>query len=293
MKTQVACFGEVLWDLLPSGKVAGGAPMNVACQLNNLGHRVAMVSSVGMDDLGNNILRFLDARGVDVSTIQIDAEYPTGVVNVSLTAAGQPSYEIVQPSAWDYIGLNDQLEKLAKEVKILVYGSLACRNAHSKQTLLSLLPQVKTAVFDVNLRSPFYSPELIDELAAEADILKLNDAELVLLSEWYGLAGSDMDQMEGLVKRFSLKGIMQTRGDKGAIYFDGQQFSEHMGFKVTVQDTVGSGDAFLAGFLHGLLEGNAAPQNLAFGCGMGALTATHKGGTPVISLGDLQAFIQK
>jgi fructokinase len=155
-----------------------------------------------------------------------------------------------------------------------------------------LLAKAKLGVFDVNLRTPYYSPELIEELGAQAQIIKLNDAELALMSEWYGIKGSnDRDQMESVLKRFSLQGIVQTRGDKGAIYFNGQEFFEHPGFKVEVADTIGSGDAFLAGFLHGTLSGLSPQENLALGCGMGALTATFKGGTPVISLQALEVFV--
>ncbi len=291
MKTQVACFGEVLWDLLPSGKVAGGAPMNVACQLKNLGHQVAMISRVGADELGNELIKFLNKRGVNVDTVQLDALYNTGVVNVSLTETGQPSYEIVHPSAWDFIGLNAATLHTINEVELLVYGSLSCRTDVSKHTLLHLLSKARIGVFDVNLRTPYYSAELVEELSLKADVLKLNDAELTLLALWYGLKGNDQDQMEGLLKRFSLQGIVQTRGDKGAMYFDGQQFYEHPGFKVTVEDTIGSGDAFLAGFLHGMLDHLSPQENLALGCGMGALTATVKGGTPVLSLQALEEFI--
>lgn len=292
MKTQVACFGEVLWDLLPSGKIAGGAPMNVACQLKNLGHQVAMISRVGEDELGTEIIRFLDSRGVDTSTIQLDPLYNTGVVNVSLTATGQPSYEIVHPSAWDFIALGTTTLHTVNQVEMLVYGSLSCRTNVSKQTLLHLLSKARLGVFDVNLRIPYYSADLVEELGLQADVLKLNDAELALLGDWYGLSGSDQSQMEGLQKRFSLQGIVQTRGDKGAIYFDGQQFYEHPGFKVTVEDTIGSGDAFLAGFLHGMLNDQSPSENLAYGCGMGALTATVKGGTPVLDLPKLEEFIR-
>jgi fructokinase len=241
--------------------------------------------------LGAELIDFLNKRGVDTSTIQLDALYNTGVVNVSLTAAGQPSYEIVHPSAWDFIGLNATALNTIKEVEVLVYGSLSCRTEVSKQTLLNLLSKARIGVFDVNLRTPYYSAELVEELGLQADVLKLNDAELTLLALWYGLKGNDQDQMEGLLKRFSLQGIVQTRGDKGANYFDGQQFYEHPGFKITVKDTIGSGDAFLAGFLHGMLENLSPAENLKLGCGMGALTATVKGGTPVLNIQGLEDFI--
>lgn len=293
MKTQIACFGEVLWDMLPSGKIAGGAPMNVACQLTNLGNQVAMISRIGSDDLGREIFDFLDKRGVDVSTVQVDAVFPTGIVKVNLSPEGQPHYEIVLPSAWDYIEDTDTLKSKIDGATILVFGSLSCRNNLSKETLLSLIPHFATTVFDANLRAPFYSPELIDELGQAARIIKVNDEELIEISSWFGLNGTEQALMEDLLKRFDLNGIIQTKGNKGAMYFDGQTFSHHPGFKVQVRDTIGSGDAFLAGFLHGFLNAATPDKCLAMGCGMGALTATYKGGTPLINPKDLASFLNQ
>lgn len=266
--------------------------MNVACQLKNLGHQVAMISRIGSDDLGREIVDFLGKRGVDVSTIQVDSVFPTGIVKVELSPGGQPQYEIVLPSAWDHIEDTGPLRAKISGAEMLVFGSLSCRNNASKETLLSLIPHFPTTVFDVNLRTPFYSQELIDELGQLAYILKVNDAELLEIGAWLGLRGTDQVLMEGLFKRFDLSGIIQTRGDKGAIYFDGQTFFSHPGFKVQVEDTIGSGDAFLAGFLHSFLNDSTPERCLATGCGMGALTATQKGGTPLIELQDLANFIQ-
>ncbi|MBK7940217.1 MAG: carbohydrate kinase [Lewinellaceae bacterium] len=277
---QVICFGEVLWDLLPSGPVAGGAPMNVAFHLNQLGVPAGMVSRVGADELGVELLDFLRAKRIPTDLIQTDPEYPTGTVKVTLDAGGHPSYEIVQPSAWDHITPEPAAESAIRKAEMLVYGSLVCRNSASDHALHQYIAQAKYRVFDVNLRQPFFSEKLIRELLLTANLVKMNDDELNIIADWLYLPGDAAQRMAALFVRFDLDGLIVTRGEHGAAFFDKNGYIETPGERVIVQDTIGSGDAFLAGFLSQKLK-NAAPGTcLEFAGQLGAFVATQKGGTP-------------
>lgn len=287
----VICFGEVLWDLLPSGKIAGGAPMNVAYQTNNLGMQSRMISRVGADDLGKELLAFLQSKGVSTDLVQTDHHYPTGIVNVRLDEKGIPSYEIVQPAAWDHIELTDTMLKTVSEAHAMVFGSLSCRSENSQKTLLALIEQAPLRVFDVNLREPFYTRELLEKLLPKANIVKVNDIELDILARWYGMEGTESEQMEALQKKFGFDRIIVTKGEHGAACLSKEGYSSVSGVSVKVQDTIGSGDAFLSGFLSRYFAGDSDQNCLRFANALGALTATKAGGTPTIEQGEIQALL--
>jgi fructokinase len=281
-KKNIVCFGEVLWDLLPSGKIAGGAPMNVAVHANQLGLNAIMISAVGNDELGEEIMSFLLSRGLSVENIQKN-EYQTGIVEVSLDSKGSPSYTIIEPVAWDYIRLTDVAKSNIQAADALVFGSLALRNEVSKQTLLQLQLDAKLKILDINLRKPFFTTELTDELLRVADIVKVNDDELEMICTWYGQNGNETQNASFLKNRYQLKGIIVTRGANGAFFIDkNNEVSEHQGFKVTVNDTIGSGDSFLAAFITKWLSGETPSEALKYACAVGAFVATQKGATPVI-----------
>lgn len=278
----IVCFGEVLWDMLPGGKVAGGAPMNVAHHAQQLGLPSTMISSVGKDELGDELLRFLEGKGIPTRWIQRSTNYPTSSVQVHLDEKGSASYEIVKGVAWDDIQLQASMLEVVKGTSAIVFGSLATRMAASKETLLALLAVAPLRVFDINLRTPFYSPSSIDALLGQADIVKVNDDELDMLADWYGQA-KEMDSMTQFVMdKFQLQKIIVTRGGEGAMCRDEKGLHSHLGFPVEVNDTVGSGDSFLAAFLTQMLQGESTVDCLAFACAVGALVATKSGGTPEI-----------
>ena len=287
----LVCFGEVLWDVLPSGKIAGGAPMNVAFQASNLGLSARMISRIGADDLGTELLGFLNAKGVSTQYVQTDPRLPTGAVHVTLNSNGAPAYEIVQPVAWDNILPDAELHDLVMEADAFVFGSLACRTERSKKTLLELLEVATLRVFDTNLRSPFYSYELLDELLLKADIVKLNDEELSIIASWNGVQGEESTLLHFLKEKYRLDMLILTKGDKGAACLDEADFYTHPGFKVQVKDTIGSGDAFLAAFLSKMLGGAGSRECLEFACALGALVATKEGGTPDINKLEIQQCI--
>lgn len=285
------CFGEILWDILPSGKIAGGAPMNVAFHANQLGLASKMISRVGDDPLGSELLDFLNQKGVSTQFVQLDTQFPTGAVNVTLDQHGSASYVFVQPAAWDFIAVTDTLHDAVMEADALVYGSLACRDAYTKKSLLDLLKVATLRIFDVNLRRPFYSKELLQELLDNADIVKMNDDELAIIAEWEGASGDEMTLLQFLREKYQLDLIVLTKGANGAACLDETGYYTHPGFQVQVQDTIGSGDAFLAAFLSRFLKGEKSPECLEFAGVLGALVATKQGGTPSIAEADIQNFI--
>ncbi|MBL7775941.1 MAG: carbohydrate kinase [Saprospiraceae bacterium] len=285
------CFGEVLWDLLPDGPVAGGAPMNVAFHANQLGLKASMISRVGDDALGRDLLQFLEKKAVPTALIQTDPALPTGTVKVTFSAAGSPSYEIVRPVAWDALQPDPTTAEQVRHATALVYGSLACRTENNKKTLFNYLKRAAVRVCDINLRVPFYDQALLEELIAAATILKLNDEELALLAGWYRVGGDERTQLEYFKNRFDCALIILTRGKDGAACLSPAGFFEHPGFRVQVQDTVGAGDSFLAGFLSQHLRGASVPESLAFAAAVGALVASKKGGTPELALGEIEALL--
>ena len=288
----VCCFGEVLWDLLPGGKVIGGAPFNVAAHLNNLGVPTYFISRVGNDELGNEIRAWLESRNISSEWIETDRDYATGTVRVQLDDKQQAGYDIVSPVAWDFISVNDEMLSQVKKSRGFIFGSLACRNNLTHRSLLALLDAVPLKIFDVNLRPPHYSQPLIESLLHRADLVKLNDDELKIIAAWHpGSGSSEEDRMQFLRKKFSLHTIIVTKGGDGAVLLH-DQFYRVPGFKVTVADTVGSGDAFLAGFLKKYINGEPMPDALTYAGALGALVATHRGANPAISEEEIQHLIR-
>ncbi|KUG08921.1 carbohydrate kinase family protein [Solirubrum puertoriconensis] len=291
MHQQVVCFGEVLWDVLPSGKQAGGAPFNVAVHLQQLGVRAHLISSIGPDDLGQELLAFVARKGLATDYLQRTAAYPTGVVHANVADAHNVRYEIVEPVAWDAIGPSAAAEALVARADMLVFGSLAARHATTRSTLYGLLEHARFRVFDVNLRPPHYSPEVVLHLLDQADLAKLNHHELAELMQWHGQAAEPSTAMPWLAQRYNLQAVCVTCGADGALLWADGELHRAAGVPVVVQDTIGSGDAFLAALLRGWLIQQAPAELLRFACAAGALVATHPGATPVISPADVQALL--
>ncbi len=281
MKPQVICFGEVLWDLLPTGKVAGGAPMNVAFQLNQLGITAGMISRIGTDELGKEISDFLKNKNVPTKWVQQDEAHPTGIVQVELNEKGHPQYDIVSDVAWDFIATENNALEVVKNADAFVFGSLVARNEASKNTLLTMLEYAAIRVFDVNLRQPFFSKEMIGKLLLQADIVKMNDDELEIIAGWQGYSGDFREKMSAIKKNFQIDLLVVTQGAEGATSLGESGFCKHAGYCVRVQDTIGSGDAFLAGYLSQFFAQCTPEKCLDFACKMGAYVATKRGGTPV------------
>lgn len=291
--SKIVGYGEVLWDLLPDGKIAGGAPMNVAYHLTNLGVDTALISQVGADDLGEELVHFLEKNKVNTRFIDRNTQFSTGTVQVQLDKKGSPSYTIVEEVAWDYIDVNEAKMDLVHSADALVFGSLACRSAQSRESLLALAKQANYRVFDVNLRVPFYTQSLLEELLHLADVVKLSDEELAIIGKWHITDADENATLQWLKTKFNITTLLLTKGAEGAICLHEDKRYFQAAFKITVQDTIGSGDAFLAGFLSKMFGADSVniQEALQFACATGAVVATKKGGTPRIDVEMVEIII--
>ncbi len=253
--------------------------MNVAIHLTYNGYQPVVVSRVGNDDLGKELLQFLESKQVSTQWIQQGETHLTGVVKANISNKNEVTYKIVMPVAWDYIQYDEQVARLVGQSDAFIYGSLAARSPETENTLLQYLPQAKLKVFDVNLRPPHYTPEKIKQLLHLADIAKMNHQELEEIIGWFGFEGNEQEQMQFVKQEFGLKVVLVTRGECGAAILDDEGYTEDAGCKVEVEDTIGSGDAFLATFLKGYLEGTPVSDILKRACLVGAYVATQKGAT--------------
>jgi fructokinase len=278
---EVLCVGEVLWDALPSGLFLGGAPFNVAGHLHALGVPVGMVSRVGADRLGAEALARLRRSGIATDLVQTDPELPTGFVSVTLDDDGVAAYDIVAPAAWDRIELADGLLERAARSAAVVFGSLAQRHPVSRATVERLCGVDVPKVFDVNLRPPYDDADVVRRSLVLADVVKLNEHELEQMAGWFGLPGGVREGATALADRFGCRTICVTRGAAGAALLNDGRWSEHPGYRVEVKDTVGSGDAFLAALLSGLLAGHDDGAVLQQANLRGAYVATQLGAIPV------------
>ena len=257
--------------------------MNVAVHLRNFGLDSRMISRVGADDLGNELLEFIAGKGIPTDTIQRGHTHLTGVVKANVSDCNEVTYKIVQPVAWDYIQYDESLAQLLRQADVFIYGSLAARSQPSRDTLYQLLETAPLKIFDVNIRPPHYSREVIEHLLHKADIVKMNHHELAEIAAWYGMHAGEAAAMQHLMDQYSLQSLCVTRGEKGAVFLHQDGFVQQAGFPVTVADTIGSGDAFLAAFLYKTLLGESAQKTLEFACATGAYVATQRGATPAFS----------
>jgi fructokinase len=278
------CFGEVLWDILPTGAKPGGAPMNVAYHLQKQGLHTAMISRVGKDEKGEELLSVLQQNGLSTTYVQWDEVHQTGVVNATIHESNEVTYEIVHPVAWDFIVPEEGLTALVGRAQFFVYGSLASRDKTTAATLWQLVEAAQTKVVDINLRPPHFTKEGVEKLLHSADILKLNEHELPLISSWYNHLQNDQEQVKAFQDRFSIPTIIVTRGGEGAMVCQEGTIYVHPGYNVKVADTVGSGDAFLAGFLAKTKSGAGIEERLKYANALGAFIASKEGACPAYSL---------
>ncbi len=291
LQHQVVCFGEVLWDILPAGPLPGGAPMNVAYHLKKLGTNPALITKIGLDKYGEDLVNILSKIGVTTEVFYIDHEHPTGLVYANVNDHHEVVYDIVYPSAWDFIELKDEMINLVKEAKYFVYGSLTSRNKVSQQTLNQLLEVAQIKVLDINLRPPHFRRSDVEGLLRKAGILKMNIAELELITGWFSHFQTIEDRIKLIQDKFNIQTLIVTMGGDGALVNHQGTIHRHAGFKVEVKDTIGSGDSFLAGFLHQLLNGYSVENALAFASGIGAFIATQSGACPQYEISQITELI--
>ncbi len=295
MSSTIIAFGEALWDLLPTGPVLGGAPLNFACRMNSLDHRSITVSRLGKDDLGQMAREQIVTLGMDDTFLQWDANYPTGTVEIYLDEDKNPDYTIIEKVAYDYIELNENLENIIESAECLCFGTLAQRNTVSRQTLKCLLSKFsgKFTLLDINLRKNCYSVDTLENSLEQANILKLNEEELAILVDLFGLQGdSAPDQAEHLLEYAGLQYCVATLGERGVFAISGRGEKIYSpGYHVNLVDPCGSGDGFAAGFIHMLLDGESLKQACRFGNALGAMVAQQEGATQPISYHEAIAFM--
>ena len=283
-------IGELLWDLLPEGPRLGGAPANFTVMAGRLGNHAAVLSRIGRDDLGRKAIELLDPLPADTEFLQVDPIHETGHAAVDVTH-GQAEYTFHEPAAWDFLELSDEWVKLAERADAICFGSLAQRSLESRQTIQTLAAQTQARcvrVFDVNLRAPFYSSEVVQESIELATVMKMNDAEVPLVLGLLGLQALDVQEpgalrwgAERLLEEFpTLRMVAITRGGCGSLLVTPEAWHEHPGIRVNVADTDGAGDAFTAALTHYMLRGaDLATLNEA-GNRWGGWVASQSGAMP-------------
>ncbi len=292
-QNKIICFGEMLWDMLPTGKMPGGAPMNVAIHLNNLGNHASIISRVGTDDLGTALIDFVTENGLNTQFVQHGQTHLTGVVKVNMDDKNNVSYKIVKPVAWDYILLEEDALEAVENSDCFVFGSLSARSEQTFDTLKKLLAVAKFKVLDINLRPPYYDKTTIEFLLKNTDLLKLNHLELGEISEWFFTAGTIQENLIRLSELFKIKTICVTLGEDGAMLLHNNAFFQSSGFEVEVVDTIGSGDSFLASFISNFLNNIPLDNALVEACAIGAWVATQHGATPRILTEEIQLLMNK
>lgn len=291
----VLTFGEILWDMLPSGDVVlGGAPFNLAYRLHSLGTRSLFVSRLGEDDRGRQAFDAIVSLGMDKRFLQTDPTHSTGAVRVFLDAGNQPDYFIVPDAAYDFVELTKDLLKSAKEADGICFGTLAQRAPRSRQTLRDLLDVARQGlkILDINLRKNCYDADSIAYSLNKADILKLNENEAEQLSRILKLPHSDMkDFVRRIMDHWALKYCVVTLGGKGALGMsrDGEMIYTP-GYRVNLVDPLGAGDAFAAAFVHALLAGSGLREACEAGNALGAIVATQQGATQPITAEEIKRF---
>lgn len=286
MNEIVVGMGEALWDVLPEGKKIGGAPANFAYHVSQFGLPSCVVSAIGDDALGKEIIENFTSKGLDQLIAEVP--YPTGTVQVEIDQTGIPLYDIKENVAWDNIPYTEHLDALAKRTKAVCFGSLAQRNVVSRETInhfLDTMPKDDDSliVFDVNLRQGFYNKEILCKSMQNCNILKINDEELITVSRMFGYPGIDLqDKCWILLGKYNLKMLILTCGINGSYVFTPGNVSFQPTPKVEVADTVGAGDSFTAAFIASILKGKSVTEAHSIAVKTSAFVCTQKGAMPIL-----------
>lgn len=286
MNEIVVGMGEALWDVLPEGKKIGGAPANFAYHVSQFGLPSCVVSAIGDDALGKEIIENFTSKGLDQLIAEVP--YPTGTVQVEIDQTGIPLYDIKENVAWDNIPYTEHLDALAKRTKAVCFGSLAQRNVVSRETInhfLDTMPKDDDSliVFDVNLRQGFYNKEILCKSMQNCNILKINDEELITVSRMFGYPGIDLqDKCWILLGKYNLKKLILTCGINGSYVFTPGNVSFQPTPKVEVTDTVGAGDSFTAAFIASILKGKSVTEAHSIAVKTSAYVCTQKGAMPIL-----------
>lgn len=282
-KPIVVGIGELLWDVLPTGKKAGGAPINFVYHATQLGAEGYAISAVGKDELGEEIVQELDNNHIAYCIESVD--YPTGTVEVTLEK-GIPTYNIIENVAWDHIPVSSKAIEIVKKAKAICFGTLAQRNMDSRKALTELLsyaPEDALRFFDINIRQNYYSKELILDLLEKANILKINDEELEMLRPMMGLEGDYEVCCKALLEKYGLKYVILTAGSKFSAIYSTDENSVIGTPKVAVADTVGAGDSFSGAFVYSILAGKSLKEAHRKAVNTAAFVCSKEGAWPEYS----------
>ena len=288
MSDMIVGMGEALWDVLPEGKKIGGAPANFAYHVSQFGFNSRVVSAVGDDKLGNEILENFSEKNLNFLIEKVP--YPTGTVQVELDDEGIPCYDIKEGVAWDNIPFTPALEELAKQTRAVCFGSLAQRSVVSRETINKFLDAMpddngQLRIFDINLRQNFYTKEILCNSMERCNILKINDEELVTVSRMFGYPGIDLqDKCWILLAKYNLKMLILTCGVNGSYVFTPGEISFVETPKVEVADTVGAGDSFTATFVAAILKGKKVSDAHKLAVEASAYVCTQNGAMPIFPL---------
>ncbi|MHC4605059.1 MAG: carbohydrate kinase family protein [Planctomycetota bacterium] len=290
-------FGELLWDLLPTATILGGAPFNFVYRVNALGDRGLMVSRLGRDELGKQAFDKVVVLGVETTYLQWDERYPTGTVKISFDADNNPDFVIIPGVAYDFMESSDALLDMVAKVDCLCFGTLAQRSPKSRQTLERLISHASNSLkfLDINLRKDCYGKDTVLSSLHKADVLKLNEDEAHKLAQMLDLAHATIPQFcEALFSKWPLKYCLVTLADCGAFAFSHRNEQIYSpGYRVDSVDSLGSGDAFSAGFVHKILRDRSTGEAVEYGNALGALVVTTEGATAAISTKEIDAFLKQ
>ena len=280
----VLCFGEILWDCLPRGLFPGGAPINVAYHLQKLGLTAYPVTAVGSDFLGQELIRRLELWGLDPRFVNVLPGKQTGVVRAHIQPDRSAKYEIVEDVAWDWIEPDEEVLEMASDGASLLFGTLAQRSEHNRKQLTAVLDKMAGGlrIYDVNLRPPFDDPDLIRHLAGKADLIKLNDEELEVVTHGLYPTLSLEKAAPEYAAQVACKRLCITAGARGAGFLEDGKWNWVDGRPVVVRDTIGAGDSFLAALIHGLVGSvkRTPAEILTRACRLGEFVASSDGATP-------------
>lgn len=289
-------YGEILFDVFEKEKKIGGAPLNLALRIKSFGLDVAVISAIGNDQNGIELKNYIEKNGINTQSIITVPNHKTGVVNVFLDERGSATYDIAFPAAWDFININEEIKSIVQEAEIFFFGSLACRNEVSKNTLFEILESnVKMfKVFDVNLRAPHYKIEVLEELMKKSDFIKFNDDEILEIASIMGTSSVQLeDNIWFIAEKTNTKSICVTRGKHGSILLWDGKIYYNEGYTVKVTDTVGAGDSFLAALITKLNETKNPQFSLDFASAVGAIVASKRGANPKIKKTEIEYFLEK
>ena len=296
MGKKIVAFGEVVWDILPNGKVLGGTPSNLVFRCNSFGEEGFLLSRVGDDVLGHAALRRLKELGISDENVQIDGEFPTGTVDITFDEKDEPVYKVTLDVAFDHIEFSAEALKLARTADCLFFGLLPQRFGISKNTIRELIKESPDSLkfFDLKLFEHFFDVKVVEHLLLSSNIVRIKEKEILFLAQKLNIGFDNLVEFgDRLCEKYKVDLVLVTRGQNGVFAYDKNKGAFiDSGFRIKMKDNIGSGMAFSAGFLHYYLNGKPIQEALNFGNAAGALNATKRGATTFFNKTDVVRFMQ-